>query len=267
MSKGKPKPVAQQTVTQETALPAWLQPAVQQGVQGAQSLYQQGAPEMYPGQMTAPFSSQTQGALDMLESNARSGAGTQGALDTYNATVGGDYLFGGDGFNAAFQAASNRIIPQVQSMYSRAGRSGSGLAQTAMTQALGDSFAGLYNAERGRQQGALGMAPQMAGLSALPGQQLAGVGGVYDAQAQAQLDEDIARYQYENGGAEAMNLDQYLSRLGGVAPYAGGTSAQNTPIYQNKTNNLLGTALGVGGLLFGGAPFGATGTGLLGLFK
>lgn len=265
MSKGSPKPVAQQTVTNETKLPSWLEPAMQRGVDRAEDIYQQGMPGYFPGSTVVPFSQQTTDALGMTEQMARSGGGIQPAMDTFNATVGGDYLFGGDGFNAALDAANARVIPQVQSMFSRAGRSGSGLAQTAMADAISNNFAGLYNQERGRQQQALGMAPQMAALQYQPAQMLAGVGAQYEDMAGRELQEEIDRYQYD-ANAPAMSLDQYLQRIQGIAPHAGGTATQQTPIYQNRTNNLLGTLATGAGLLFGGAPFAAGGTGLLGLF-
>lgn len=265
MSKGSPKPVAQQTVTNETKLPSWLEPAMQRGVDRAEGIYQQGMPGYYPGSTVVPFAQQTTDALQMTENLARSNP-NQAAIDNYNATVGGDYLYGGAGFNAALDAANARVIPQVQSMFSRAGRSGSGLAQTAMADAISNNFAGLYNQERGRQQQALSMAPQMAALQYQPAQMLAGVGAQYEDMAGRELQEDIDRYQYD-ANAPAMSLDQYLQRIQGIAPFAGGTTTQQTPIYQNRTNNLLGTLATGAGLLFGGAPFGAAGSGLLGLFR
>lgn len=69
-------------------------------------------------------------------------------------TARGNYLYGGPGFNAAMQAASDRIIPQVSSLFSSSGRLGSGLAQEAQTRALSNAFADLYGQERGRQVGA-----------------------------------------------------------------------------------------------------------------
>lgn len=68
----------------------------------------------------------------------------------------GEYLHGGEGFDAAMQAAENRIMPAVQSRFGQAGRSGSGLAAQAMTEGLGNAFADLYGQERGRQDAASG---------------------------------------------------------------------------------------------------------------
>ena len=86
---------------------------------------------------------------------------TNAASSQVQSTLNGNYLSGGKGFNDAFDAAKRQILPQVDSQFATAGRTGSGLAQTAQTQALGDSFAGLYNQERNRQMGAAGMAPTL----------------------------------------------------------------------------------------------------------
>jgi len=74
-------------------------------------------------------------------------------------TLRGDYLTGGEGFNAALNAARNEIIPKVQSEFAARGRTGSGLAQTAETGAIGDAFSKLYEQERENQLRAGALAP------------------------------------------------------------------------------------------------------------
>lgn len=77
-------------------------------------------------------------------------------------TLQGKYLYGGEGFNAALDAARNKILPDVESRFARGGRGGSGLAATAEAGALGDAFAGLYNNERERQMQAAQLAPNVS---------------------------------------------------------------------------------------------------------
>jgi len=106
---------------------------------------------------TAPWEGQQpyitkgfQGAQDAFLGdlgNAPEGA----ANDMLNATLRGDYLTGGEGFNKALDAAKNKIIPEVQSGFASRGRSGSGLAGTAEAGAIGDSFSKLYEQERQNQ--------------------------------------------------------------------------------------------------------------------
>ncbi len=243
--------------TQQTSLPDWLQPAMQRGVGRAEDVYQQGAPMAN----FTPWSDQTYQSLDMMENLANQGAGVNPAMANYNATLNGDFLSGGQGFNDALTAASNRIIPQVQSMFSNAGAGNSGLAQVAQAQALGDSFAGLYNNERNRQQSALGMAPQMANLAYQPARMLGQVGAAREGKQQQAA--DIASF---NANQPARSLDEYLQRLQGIAPTAGGTTTNTQPIYQNDTNALLGGLATGAGLLFGGPAGGAAAGSLMGMF-
>lgn len=84
-----------------------------------------------------------------------------GAQDELSKTINGDYLYGGKGFDAALEAAKNKIMPTVDSTFARGGRMRSGLADVAKTGAIGDAFAGLYNEERNRQQRATALAPEI----------------------------------------------------------------------------------------------------------
>lgn len=72
------------------------------------------------------------------------------AEDTLRRTAAGEFLTG-PGFDRAFQAAENKINPQVDSAFASAGRLGSGLASAAKTEALGNAFANLYGLERQNQ--------------------------------------------------------------------------------------------------------------------
>lgn len=181
------------------------------------------------------------------------------ARNQFQRTIQGDYLTGGPGFDAAYQAGANRIIPQVSSMFSGGGRLNSGLAQTAMTQGLGDVFAGLYNQERARQLAAANQYPamQQAQLQRLSVPVSLGESA------------DLARRQ------EAFEPQQRLGwlgqQLGAVA--APNSSTQTSPSQGSTLGNLLGAGylgsgiwnnlgLGSGLGLFGGGSA-ATGAGSL----
>jgi hypothetical protein len=71
--------------------------------------------------------------------------------------------YGSGGFNAAYEAATNRIIPQLQSQIAASGRSGSGIEQGLVTRELGDAFAGLYGEEQQRKLAALQAAGGLLG--------------------------------------------------------------------------------------------------------
>ena len=212
----------QQPSTTTVEPPKYLQPYLKDIASEAQNLYQPG------------LTGAEQGAIDTAQGYAPMiGQG----LDTMGATARGDFLFGGQGFNEALDAASRRIQPQVQSMFGRSGRSGSGLAQTAMTQALSDSFASQYGQERGRQQQA---AMGMPGMVSQATQQQMGL---------AQMPEDVL----------FGNLGRYANILN---PQAGMGSSSTSPMYKNTAGGaLLGAGLGS----IYGAPLGTMAAGASGL--
>lgn len=94
--------------------------------------------------------------------------------DTLSATARGDYLFGGDAFNAAVDAAVRQATPGILSTFGGSGAGGAsgGLAQEALGTAAIDAFARQYAQERANQVGAagtlgtLGLADAQYGLNA-----------------------------------------------------------------------------------------------------
>lgn len=138
-----------------------------------------------PESSVAPMSADTQAGIGALREAAGPGSVGANAQGEINKTLNGDYLFGGPGFNAAYTAAANKIIPQVQSAFGMHGRLNGGLAQAATAGALGDAFAGLYGQERGNQMQALSLAPGIAGLRYAP---LLQAGGLQDMYQQRLLD-------------------------------------------------------------------------------
>lgn len=187
-----------------------------------------------------PFSAETEQALQQQAQMAQNSP-TAGLLD---ATLRGDYLYGGAGFNRAYDAAANRIMPQINSSFARAGRSGSGLAQTAMAGALGDAFAGQYGQERNNQMQAMAMAPQVR---------------YADVDRLAAVGEQREGLQREYAMEPWDRLNRYNSMIQGNY---GGTSTSTQPVYRNKAAGALGGA--AAGSYFG--PWGALGGGLLGYF-
>lgn len=97
------------------------------------------------------------------------------ATDALRGTASGDFLFGGQGFDQAVDAAVRAARPQIQSVFGRAGAGGAtgGLAQSAIGQSAVDAFARQFGQERQNQLGAadtlsrLGLAGQQQQLGAL----------------------------------------------------------------------------------------------------
>lgn len=187
-----------------------------------------------------PFSPETEQALSQQTQMAQ----TSPVSNSLDATIRGDYLYGGPGFDAAYQASADRIIPQVNSQFGTAGRSGSGLAQGEMTRQLGNAFAGQYGQERNNQMQALQMSPSVRYSDM---DRLSQVGGMREG------------LQYEYAMEPWNRLGQYNSLVQGNY---GGTTTTTQPTYRNRTAGALGGA--AAGSYFG--PWGSAAGGLLGYF-
>ena len=270
-SMSGPKQSGTQTVTNETKLPEWLDSRYQTAAQLAENQYNQGLTPQKISQ--TPFSAQTATGMNNMMSTSQSGVSDE-AFKQYNSTLQGDYLHGGQGFDAAQQAASNRIIPQVTSAFNSSGRMGGGAGQSELTRQLGDSFAGLYDNERQRydnerqrQMGALSMAPQMDTLAYEPARRQMQVGMMQDAKNMENTQiSDTNRMAQEN--IQGDTLDQYLTRLGVISPQFG-SSSSTRPVYSQGGGfgQLLGAGLGIAGMVTGNPWLGLRGSaggGLLG---
>jgi len=217
-----------QTVSNEP--PKYLRPFLTDIAGQAQNLFQ--TQTDFANEMEQALQLQTQRALD-----PNSMTGTAQAQNL--ATVSGDYLYGGPAFDAAYQAAANKIIPQVQSQFGVAGRSGSGLAQTAMTSALTDAFASQYGQERDRQMQATAMAPSL---------------DLADINMLSSVGQQRQDFPWNN-------LQRYSSIL---YPQSSMGGTQTTPLYQNQGAGALGGAL-TAYSLFGPAALPIAAGGLLGM--
>lgn len=176
-------------------------------------------------------------------------------------TLRGHYLYGGQGFDAALDAAKRDILPEIQSQFARSGRYGSGLAQEAQAQALADAFAGQYGQERQRQMQGLQLTPAFQAMDYRNIEAQRGVGAQQEELSQARLREaaDIWR-ERQNAPYERLAA-QSAAIQGGFTP---GRTQSSQPYYRNRfaeglSSGLTGSALGFG---MGGIPGAAIGGGL-----
>jgi hypothetical protein len=286
-----------------------LRPFLTQGLERAQQLFLTGPqPTFFPGQTYVSPSAQTEQALAQQEALATGAQPTlQQAQQAYQASLGqigqtaaGGFLQGNP-YQQAMLAAATRpltqqfgeqVLPGVASLYSRAGRYGSGAMERALGgateaygRALGDVSANIvgqdYARERGLQQQAqMGQAalaqaaPSFYQQQFLPSQTLAQVGAAREAIAGQPLQEQMARFQFGQQ-QPIQSLMSYLSSVYGTPLASYGQ--QTTQLPENKfMGGLAGAGLGyLGGSLFGGtsltspgqaAGLGALGGGLLGYF-
>ena len=244
MSKGGRS--GQQTVNTQVEPPAYAKPFLEYGLSEAKQRYETGDPEFYPFRTTVGFSPESEMALDMVRDRA---------LDPNSLTAQAQGVVQQNlmGTNPLMSMAFQPVIDTIESRFSKYGRLGSGANQSALASGLAPIA---YKA----QQDALRMAPNIQNLDA---QQLAKVGGAREADAMAQLQSAIDRFNFEQN-IDDQRLANYLSLVGG------GTVGSNTaqPVFRNRGLSALGGALG-GSQLAGLAGFnpmiGAIGGGLLGL--
>jgi len=265
------KPATYQTTTSSTAPWSGQQEYLKTGYERAQTDVLDKPTEFYPNSTVVPFAPQTEQALGLQEQRALAGSPvTKAAQEQVRGTTAGDYLTAGNPYMQ--QAIKNvtdpigeqfqeDIIPGIQSGFSGAGRYGAGLQARAQERAgqaamreignIGTQMGkDIYEGERARQMQAASLAPQMAQQDYTDIQALRGVGDIREAQAGAELQGDIARFQH---GQQAPKdaLAQYMALVGG-----GGytDTSETSPIYRNKMADALGmgsTAAGIAGTLFG----------------
>jgi len=255
-----------------------LSPYLQMGLQRAQQLFFGAQPQMFQGQTYVSPSAQTQQALAQQEALATGAQPTlQAAQQAYQSSLGqigqtaaGGFLQGNP-YQQAMLAAATRpltqqygeqIVPGIASLYSRAGRYGSGAMERALGgateaygRALGDVSANIvgqdYARERGLQQQAqMGQAalaqaaPSFFQMGFLPSQALAQVGAAREQIAAQPLQEAMQRYQY----SQQLPYQQLQGFLSSVYGTPMGQSAI-PPTQTNRTLQNLGIATTIGGLI------------------
>jgi hypothetical protein len=281
--------MAVQTTSSTSNIDPALLPFLTQGLERARSLFLTGEqPKFFEGQTFVSPSAQTEQALAQQEALATQASPVlqqaqqayQQSLGGIGATAGGQFL-GANPYQAQMMQAatrpleqqfSNQVLPQIASLYSRAGRYGSnamqgalGQATEAYTRGLGDitgTIAGQqFQAERGLQQQAqLGQAqlaaaaPSIYGQQFIPSQQLAQVGAAREQIAAQPLQEQMARF---NFGQQLpyQQLSGYLSSVYGSPMGSFGTQTQSTTMPSNPLmGGLAGAGLGyLGGQFLGGS--------------
>ena len=188
-------------------------------------------------------------AWDMARMVAR-GEDPYQAIDSaqnyYDRVLAGDFLYGGDAFNAAVDAAYRAGMPGVLSAFGQGGRSDGGLAKVALAQAFADPFARQYRDERMLQDQSAKLAP---GMALMPASILEGIGAAQDQRA-------------------LQEAGLYTQMVQAAMPYLGSTTTQtgrgttkgrnvSTGVVQQPYYEGNPLVSGIGGA-FSGAATGAT---------
>ena len=227
--------------------PAYAKPFVEFGLAQAKDRFMDEMPSYYPNSTTVGFAPDSEMALNMVRDRA---------LDPSSLTASSQGVVQQNlmGTNPLMSMAFKPVIDTVESQFAKSGRLGSGANQQALASALAPYA---YQA----QQDALKLAPTYQNLDA---QQLAQVGSARESDAMAQLQDNIARYNYEQNIGD-QKLQNYMSLVGGGT--LGSSSIQ--PVFRNQGASALGGALGGAQLAKlinpSYAGMGAIGGGLLGL--
>lgn len=222
--------------------PSYQLPYLQSGLQRAEGLFNTGGPQQYGGQTVVPFAPQTEAALAGTEARAMGGspvvAGAQGYVGD---TLGGKYLEQGNPYlDAQIGRAADTVYNQTTSRFARSGRN-AGAAQPVFQDIVSDltsrMYGDAYEGERNRQQGVLPFVTPLAEQDYRDLTALRGVGAEVEDLSGRVIDDERARYDYEQA-RPGMNLDAFLGRVTGNM---GQTTSQ--PIYRNRAAGALGGAL------------------------
>lgn len=182
----------------------------------------------------------------------------------------------GGGGNPAYDAMVQRairpmadqynqtVMPSISQRFESAGRSNSGIAETAARKAAADTFmrgigdvsASLayptYEAERGRQFQAAALAPQLAQTDYQDIAQLGQVGAMREGKGIEQLQDQMSRFNFEQN-VDAQKLRDYMTAVAGGQ--FGGSSSTTAPISRGNPwltgLGAAGTTAGIAGSLFG----------------
>ena len=253
----------------------------------ANRLYQSAGPLYYPGQTVADMSPERAAALAAQAARAQNGSPLMAASKAELAkTLNGDYLNANPYLQNTIDAASRGVTrnyqdvvaPGIDSAFSLAGRYGSGAhlaahdaAEKNLAAQLGDLAGNLgyqgYAGERANMLNAMNAVPAAAQADYADIAQLADVGRQREAAAQALINDQIARWNFQQQ-MPADKLAQYAQLIRGDF---GGTKTTTEP-YSSSAGIFggakFGSSLGesIGGVLGLGIPGGTLiGTGLGGI--
>jgi hypothetical protein len=248
--------------------------ALQFGFGEARKVYDSGAPQYFPGQTLAGIDPAQTAALDATEQRAMAGSPLTGAAQGQAFdTLGGAYLGAGNPyFSAMADRVGDQVTKQMNSTFGGAGRFGSGAHANALASGLSDAIGGLayqnYGQERQNMLGAMSAAPGLAEADYADLAHLGQVGDARRALEQGQIDDDLARYNYEQnlpwqrlanyqqmiqgnyGGTNTTTQSTQRGSLG-AGLIGGGLAGAGTGAMIGSVVPGIGTAIGagVGGLL------------------
>lgn len=253
------------TNTSSTAPSTMQQPYIAKLLSEADRLYNTGGPQFFPGSTVAGFTdAEKQGQASVLANAAQqTSLWNQNVPQAINVGLNSYDVANNPVVQNAAKAATQPIIQQLReevlpgiqnSAVSSGGLGGSrqGIAQAQgierASRAAMDTSAGIYNTAYGQGltalQNTLGMMPNLQQASFLPGAAQSAVGAQQRELNQAQINEDMARYTY-NQNLPFQNLTEYGNTIG--KPF-GGTSTSSVQATGDSSTQTIGALLAALGL-------------------
>lgn len=253
---------------QAPQVPDYLKPYAEGAAQQAQGLFNSGqlSPSYYSGATVAPFSGQTQTAINAITTRAKAGNPLLPAAQNQAlSTIQGNYLYAGSNpyLQSAMDAANRgtvqqfgeSVLPGLNASFAKAGRSSSGAygntvgrVSEGLARTLADSNARMassnYTSERANQLAQVAGAPELAGADYNDANQMLQAGQLVDAQNQDLINADIDKYNY-NANLRQNGLQNYINLLNSTAGSSGGVATSGAQYGgQTKTQQTLGMILG-----------------------
>lgn len=259
-------------------LPEWVQPYLQQGLTMAGEVADRPI-QPYAGPAVAQRNPRyQQGRQALRDVAAQQGQYVDPVWQQVQSTLAGDYL-DPEYLRQRAQPGIDAALSGINAGANLAGGRGSSLAAEAAGRAGAQEMAGVWNAERGRQQQAAQMVPGILDMLNRPGNLLMQQGLANQQQQQRNLDR--RRELFEFGQAEpTTRAATYGGLLQGLLPFSGQETTQESDYGTAESGSSMGStaneARGGGGGLLGplgsiagyalGGPLGGTiGGGLGGL--
>ena len=268
MSKGSnPQNITTTTATEPSE---FVRPYVTEAFGQAQDLFRSPTPNYFPSQTYAGFAPETTAALNLATSRALNNPLLGSSQTEINKILQGDYLTptSNPHLQDLYNQMAGDVTSGVQSQFTKAGRLGSSANQETLARELGNLatnvYAPNYQQERANMMAATQLAPSLAAADYQDIQALGGVGQTRESMEMAQIQDAMARFDFEQQ-KPYYKLREYLGSIGAAVPQ---TTSETKPVFRNTGAGLLGGAMQgaeLAGMIPGmGAGMGAIGGGLLG---
>ncbi len=232
----------EQTVTQQSRPPAWLEAPLKRAVTRGENLYTGDFPLYQEG-----FNPYQAAGMDAIGGAAGDPALIDPAVGYAGDVLGGEYLDPA-ALREAAAPAIGKALQGVRMGFEGAGGRGGSMEALATGEGVTRAIAPYYEAERKRQQQMAGMAPSLESARYGPGEALLRLGDYEQAQVEREQQEPWARY------------ERWLQSMTTPGALAGGTQTTTQPVYQpSPLQTIAGlgmTGMGLAGRL-GWRPFSA----------